>query len=311
MEKYLGIDGGASKTTFALANEAGYIEKIVKLGSSNPVDLGIDKACRVLDEGIRKILDGEDYKTVRIFAGISGGISGSMKEQISRFLSGYGFLSYKNGSDAENIVAAGLKRSDGIAVIMGTGSCAFVKKENKLIRLDGLGYLFSHGGSGYDIANQGIRAALMSEDGTGEKTCIRDLILKRTGHKSVTEDLYTFYKIGKKGIASFAPLVFEAYRLKDKVSSKILKKNMCHVAHLITTGGKLLEGKDGVNVILVGGLTAEIEILMPMILEEIAHNGGKINYRLKVFNGDVVKGALLLAGLKARDIRYAEVGNEE
>ncbi len=305
MLKYLGIDGGATKTTFALANEEGVIEKTVKKGSSNPVDIGCEAAFRVLEEGIREILAGEDFGKVRVYAGLSGGTTGGMKDKISRFLSGFGFLSYGNGSDADNIVSAGLSGENGVAVIMGTGSCAFVRKGAALHRLDGYGYLFSHGGCGYDIGNQGIRAALMSEDGTGEATLIRGLILKRTGHQSVLEDLYMFYEIGKSGIASFAPPVFEAYKRGDKIARKILKKNMEHVAHLILTGGKILNDEKEVRVKLCGGLVAEAETLLPMILESLEAADGNQKYDIAVFDEDIVKGALRQAGLKAREIKYA------
>ena len=61
---YLGIDGGATKTTFALADNSGKIIKTLKLGSSNPFDLGFLVASAVLDEGIRKITEGISFRKI-------------------------------------------------------------------------------------------------------------------------------------------------------------------------------------------------------------------------------------------------------
>ncbi|MBE6704065.1 MAG: FAD-dependent oxidoreductase, partial [Ruminococcaceae bacterium] len=60
----------------------------------------------------------------------------------------------KDGFD--NIIAAGLGDSDGITVIMGTGSSCFAKRDGVVTRVGGLGYLFDHAGGGYDLGNAAI-----------------------------------------------------------------------------------------------------------------------------------------------------------
>ena len=294
LEYYLGVDGGATKTTFALANKQGKIIKTIKKGPSNPVDLGIDSVKSILLDGVTEILGDIPFDKVSVFMGLSGGISGDNKRLIGEFLSELGFAKFANGSDIENILSASLAGNDGIAVIMGTGSTAIVKRGEETFRLDGLGYLFSHGGCGYDIGNMGISAALKNEDGTGKPTIIRDLILEKTGKKTVLEDLGYFYQIGKSGIASFSTVVTEALKRGDEVAKEIIEYNMAHVANLIVTGGKMFS-QDKVVVYLVGGLTNEIDILLPYVLKNL-NNGER--YDIKVFDGDVVVGALKLAVLK-------------
>lgn len=300
MEKlyYLGVDGGATKTTFALADSQGNILRRIQKTSSNPIDLGISKACSILEQGIDEILNGFDHTRVHAYFGLSGGGSGDMLNRIQAFLSRYDFCSCKNGRDADNILAAGIGEGNGIALIMGTGSCAFVQKEREVKRIDGHGYLFSHGGCGYDVGNMAIRAALRSEDGRGKPTKIRELILNKTGHKTVLEGLDYFYAIGKAGIASYAPLVFEAYDAGDEVAAEILQKNMEHVAEILFTGGKILSEERLINVQLVGGLTSRMDVLLPMIIKQLKELDDVDRYALNVFKEDVVKGALLLAGLK-------------
>ena len=52
---FLGVDGGATKTAFALSDAEGNIISELVLGPSNPIDLGFDAACSVIAEGINKI----------------------------------------------------------------------------------------------------------------------------------------------------------------------------------------------------------------------------------------------------------------
>lgn len=291
---YLGIDGGATKTKFMLADNTGKIIDEITLGPSNPIDIGYEKCISVLKDGIERISRGIPYGEINIFAGISGGASGDNQRRINAFLGGFGFNAFSNGSDAENILAAGLKGKDGVAVIMGTGSCAFVSKNGKTYRIGGLGYLFDFAGSGYDIGAQGIAAALRCEDGTGEQTSIRRGILRRTGKESVLESLGDFYSQGKAEIASYAPIVLDAYDEGDGVAVSIIKNNMRHTAMLIHTAGKYFNESVGVS--FVGGLTKRFDVLKPHIEEGLKeYNDNKI-YEFSILKNDVVYGALYKAG---------------
>ena len=52
---YLGVDGGATKTAFALADEDGNIISELVLGPSNPFDLGFEAASEIIAKGINEI----------------------------------------------------------------------------------------------------------------------------------------------------------------------------------------------------------------------------------------------------------------
>jgi len=296
---YLGIDGGATKTTFALADNCGNIIRTVRLGSSNPFDLGFAAASAVLDDGIRKVTDGISFRKISMYAGLSGGSSGDSKEKLEKFFKQYGFLSALSGTDIENILMAGLGSEDGMALIMGTGSSAFVQKDGEKSRIGGYGYLFDHGGCGYDIGNAAISSALKSEDGSCEPTIILDYLKEDRKCDRLLSELSYFYSIGKSGIASYAPIVFKAYRNGDKVAANILKNNMAHVANMLKTGRKKLGHVDGdvTKIVAVGGLTKDFKILEPMLNAELDACDNSKNYNIKVYEGDVVRGALLIAGM--------------
>ena len=48
--RFVGIDGGGTKTDFALCDENVNILKRVTLGASNPNDIGIDNTLKILKE---------------------------------------------------------------------------------------------------------------------------------------------------------------------------------------------------------------------------------------------------------------------
>ena len=153
------------------------------------------------------------------------------------------------------------------------------------------------GGSGYDIGNAAIRAALCAEDKSGKETLIRNYVLEKTGFANALDNISYFYSIGKSGVASFSPTVFKAYDEGDEVAAEILEKNMNHIAHLASTTLKYFpESACPIKIAVVGGLTKRWEMLYPMIEDAMKKNGSFGKVKLEVFDGDVVVGALLRAG---------------
>lgn len=295
---YLGIDGGATKTTFALADAEGNILDKIVLGSSNPSDMGFEASTRVLSNGINRITANIHNRKISMFAGISGGGVKETREKLRIFFENFGFMHSENASDGDNIVAAGLEDQDGITVIMGTGSSCFAKIGENVTRIGGLGYLFDHAGGGYDLGNAAISCACKAEDGNGEPTLLHEYMLRELGTPTVTENIAKFYTMGKTGIASFAQLVFEAFANGDAVATAVVRENMKHVARLIATAHRrFFDGKTNVNTVLVGGLTKSSHLFDSVLKEELCALGmeGRISYRY--FEGDVVVGALYKAGM--------------
>ena len=290
---FLGIDGGATKTMFALADKNGKIIRTCRLGACNPVDLGIERTRKVIYEGINEICRGIPFYSICVFAGISGGITGTYKEEIHDFLSSFSFARCDNGSDAQSAEALGTSSGDGIAGIMGTGCILYAVKNGTRRRIGGYGYLFDDGGSGYDIGRACIKAALGDDDGSMPETMLTKLVHDKLG-ASPLECLSDIYKKGKTYIASFAPLVFDAYMSGDSQAKLILENSMRNLARQINAAAEYFDGKDvPVTVTLVGGLTAQADILLPMI-EKALKDPSKIN--LKICSDEPICGALLLAG---------------
>jgi N-acetylglucosamine kinase-like BadF-type ATPase len=295
---FLGIDGGGTKTAFALANEEGTILARKTLGACNPNDVGFLETERVLKEGIEELCAGYDMAEISVYAGLAGCSSAENLPKIGAFLSQFGFLKYANHNDAQNAVAAALGRKDGVAVIMGTGSIAYAKKGSDLYRIGGYGYLFGDKGSGFAIGRDVILAALSEEDGSGRQTALYQPVLALCGGETVLSKIDFFYKEGKKEIARYAPLAFEAFKKGDAVARGILEENLSAIARLITGGAGHLKSSS-VKVALCGGVTRQEEILLPMLAELLSKDSTA--YELSVCQKEPVWGALLLAGMPCEE----------
>lgn len=292
---YLGIDGGGTKTEFALADSNGNIQKSVCLGSSNPSDIGIENTLNILRTGITEVCGEIPKRNISVFAGIAGGTTNGIYEQINYFLSKFGFAEAKNGSDAMNAVAASLGNEDGITVIMGTGSVVFAQTKGKLHRIGGYGYLLGDAGSGFSLGREAILAALCAEDGSGEVTTLYEAVRQKCATESVIESLGKFYSGGKREIAQYAPLVLQEYINGDKVAERILYDNIGEVARNIRGASKYLpETKDPIRVVLCGSLCTKDDVIYRILCKMLT----KENYSVNICKSPIICGALRLAGMK-------------
>lgn len=293
----LGIDGGGTKTVFKLTDASGRNVRTVLKNSSNPNDIGIENAKMILDQGIREVCQGIPFQNVSMFAGLSGGgLTGNYRQILNSFFSDYGFLTFENGSDVENLTAlAQYPRC--ILVIMGTGFITFCLNGEKYQRIGGWGYHFEEGGSGYSIGRDGIRAVLCASDGSGPQTCLSELLENRIG-ESAEEHLAEFYKGGKQYIAGFSDLVFMAAAENDYASNNILENHMRYVAHVIDTA--YVYFTEDVPVLFFGGISSNWEIIFPTIRKFLRYP----NIRLEYVEESPVDGALK----RAKQLLQQKVG---
>lgn len=287
--KYLlAIDGGGTKTEFLLTDLEKRELKRFFLGASNAVDIGMENCKTLLEQGIREVTQGISLREVSVYAGLAGGMTGDNKRVINEFLGGFNFAFYNNGSDVENVLEIALSGGDGVAVIMGGGIIAFSQLDGKRNRVGGWGYHIDKGGSGYNIGSDGLCYALRYVDGRSGSKMLKELIEEKLG-KSLTDSIGDIYKGGKAYIASFAPLVFEAYKQGDAVAEAIIDRNVKEASEIIAAGLVPFENKE-TKVVICGGIGRNSEILLPFFRKYL---GNDVNLH---FNSEpVVNGALNLA----------------
>jgi N-acetylglucosamine kinase-like BadF-type ATPase len=227
-----------------------------------------------------------------VYAGIAGCASGNYADEIKSMLEKMNFATCEVGSDNNNLVAAGLGKSEGITMILGTGICSYVVKKEETRRIAGWGYLFDNGGSGFHIGRDALNAYFSVCDGTGEQTSLVDR-MNESADYSGSEFTKYLYNGGNKLVASYATYVFEEAEKGDRVSISILKKHISEIARLVRASLSHFSSYDEkIPVILGGGLTKQA-LLLKYLFEELGDDMQKCN--IKVLDVPPVDGALKLA----------------
>ena len=112
---YVGIDAGGTKTEFVLTDESGLVLSQTVKGSANPNDITIDKAYRVLSDGLKELLQGReiDRRNLYIFAGVAGtGVGENASLLRDMLLQGYKNVSVS--TDLVNALEIALGDEDGL-----------------------------------------------------------------------------------------------------------------------------------------------------------------------------------------------------
>lgn len=259
---FIGVDGGATKTEFVLFTDGGNILKRIVLKGSNPNVNGLESAAQILTDGISSLLACRQ-DVLGVFAGVAGCGSGSNGEKMSAILSKtFPLLKISLAGDIANVFASATDKENCVAVICGTGFSIFAKEKDKLNRVGGWGYLLDDISGGYGLGRQALRAALAERDGFGEKTVITELVEQKLGSE-VWKNIGKIYSGGDSFIASFAPLVFDAYDLGDKCAEEILDNHTKYIADLLRF---TLNTYDcGNTIVMAGGLLKNNTVLLEKI----------------------------------------------
>ena len=258
----IAVDGGGTKTEFILFSEDGVIIEHMKLGACNPNAVGMDKSVEILTSGIDAFLN-TCPSVCGIYIGSAGFLLGNKSATIANILAKrYPHIKIRCGTDILNVIASSEINEDCIAVISGTGVSVLVKNGEDLLPMAGWGYLIGKWGSGFDIGRDAIYSALADTEKLGRHTKITEILLAQS-EKSIYDLLGEVYKQEPSYIASFAPIVFEAYRMGDEVAADILNENAKQLAYVINRSHKVY-GK-GNKVVLSGSLLTTNDIFRTLI----------------------------------------------
>ncbi len=237
---FLGVDGGKSSTIALIGDETGRVTGGGSGGPSNHAEgeEGRARLVRAVEESVAGACRqaGVDSRDVRFEAaclGFSGGPED--KQAVVAGIVRAGWLTVTTDVVVALVGATGCE--PGIVVISGTGSIGFGRNAaGKTARAGGWGYVFGDEGSGFDLARQGLRAALRHEEGWGPATTLRARFLEAGGAKSANELLHRFYtaEFPRPRVASFGPLVERAAAEGDPVAGGILRKAAAELALLAT-----------------------------------------------------------------------------
>lgn len=236
-ELYLGVDGGGTKTEFVVVTPDGKALKRIVKGGSNPNDVGFSNAATLICDGISEAL--VSFPGIKgVFCGIAGLTTGdNAKNLLAEIKTRFPQLSAQVGTDALNLLA--MEDGADMAVISGTGSVVFVRKQEEVLRLGGWGYFFDGAGSAYDMGRAAIATALEEEDFSLQPSLLSNLLRQRMKVSKLWEHIHALYAGGKPYVASFSTTVFEAYDQGDQKAIQIVDDTAKALAKLLNAGVSL------------------------------------------------------------------------
>jgi len=167
---FLGVDGGGTKTQFALMDAGRKLVAEAALGTSYHPEVGIDGVRHVLATGIAQVLASAGIDSTQIAHAFFGLPAYGEDSKVTPALGAMpasilGHDRYTVDNDMVCGWAGSLGAEDGINVVAGTGSIGYGRRKGRSARVGGWGEHFSDEGSAYWIAMQGLNAYSHMSDG--------------------------------------------------------------------------------------------------------------------------------------------------
>lgn len=242
MQYAVGVDGGGTKTVAVVVGED---LGMVSSGSSGPANhrsVGATSASTNIADAIGKAVRGADLALADIsviclcLAGFDTDLDLPVPQGAVRLLGYTGPVLMEN--DVVGAWAGATEAQPGVVIIAGTGSTGLgMNSRGQLWRTDGWDYVLGDSGSGYQIGQTAIRAAMQALDGRNAPTLLARELKNAYGVEDAEAmrrlvDSTTF---GKLEIASFAAHVARAATDGDLTARHILAEAGEELATQATT----------------------------------------------------------------------------
>lgn len=228
--KFLGVDGGGTKTEFLLIDENGEILGHVKKPTCHYKQTSIENFRSVIESGIFDICTQVGINVSQIdytFVGIPG--YGEIVEDVKILDSIVEDIlaskNFSNGNDSEVAWAGSLACQPGINIVAGTGAIGFgMDSKGNTARASGWGHFCGDEGSAYWLGRKVIELFTKQSDGRIEKTPLYDIV----GDEFNIEDDFELLDIvlnklemKRDEIGKFAKLLYKAAKANDEMALKV------------------------------------------------------------------------------------------
>ena len=270
---YLGVDGGGTKTRFALMDEHGALLAQAQTGTTYHPEVGLEGVQRILEDGIASVLAQASAPDAGALAYAFFGLPAHGEDTFAtarldaipaRVL---GHDRYRCDNDMVCGWAGSLACADGINIVAGTGSIGYGQRRGTGVRGGGWGETFSDEGSAYWIAVQGLNAYSRMSDGRLPTGPLRALINQRLDLATDLDLCARIYGPGvgtRAEIAQISRIVADAARAGDAAAGEIYARAGGELAGIvIAIRDRLAFGDDEtVPVSYSGGAFSAGDLLM-------------------------------------------------
>lgn len=269
MKYYIGVDGGGTKTAYALFDENKNLLEMVKGPGSNHENYegGFDEAAKIIWAGINSLLMESGKKLSDIsftLMGLAGIDHQFQHDEMYKRLSNYGLSDFEIYNDGFIVVKAGSTGKEAIGYNAGTGTCCnAVDSDGKMLQLAGLSEFSGDEGNGHWIAMMTYRT-------------IYDDVYLGLGETALTKMFYDEYSITTREqflsyvsefesdnpdpfIMRLIDFFFDAAKLGDKKTLAIVEEMAQRGSDLIAAHAKQLNFEcDEIEVVLSGSIHTKL-----------------------------------------------------
>lgn len=231
--KFLGIDGGGTKTEFMLINEEGKILGHVDKPTCHYKQTSLQNFKEIITDGVNELCKKSNITISQIdysLIGIPG--YGEILEDIHKidtiieniFKPG----SYRSVNDAVVAWAGSLGCNPGINIVAGTGTIGFgIDKSDNSARVGGWGHFCGDEGSAFWLGKKLIEIFSKESDGRLDRTPLYDILrnkLEITRDFDLIDLVITEYAMEREKIAKLAMILYEAANEGDKIAQDIFSQ---------------------------------------------------------------------------------------
>lgn len=231
----LSVDGGGSNLRLLLAEEDLTVVNLVQYAGVNTLFIPETTVKSTIEEAVARCVPGGAELSAVCYSML--GPKEHLVEAVGRRARVRSFQPLHEGDMG---LLAGAGRAQGFVALSGTGSDVFFSGDGLYEAIGGWGMLLGDEGSGFEIGQKGLRAAIHMSDGRAEPGLLLDLLLERWHIER--ESLFSALIARIHGspaargeVAAFAPVVGEAARRGDSAAVAIFRQAGEDLALLMNT----------------------------------------------------------------------------
>lgn len=276
---YLGVDGGGTKTRFAVVDASGGLLGEARVGTTYHPQVGLDGVRAALGEGIDAALARAGRSRAAIGYAFFGLPAYGEDSRVTPLLDALprDLLDHERYTCDNDMVcgwAGSFDCGDGINIVAGTGSIGYGQRAGASARCGGWGEAFSDEGSAYWIAVQGLNAFSRMSDGRLPRGPLHALLRERLALRQdldLCAHVYGEHALARGALAQLSPLVAEAAGLGDATAASIFRVAGEELARIADALRRTLAFDDGeaVPVSYSGGAFSAGELLLAPFTEAL------------------------------------------
>lgn len=278
--RFLGVDGGGTKTRFIIIDGAGQVLAEAMRGTTYHPQVGMDGVRAILADGVGQVLQAagmapEDVSHAFFGLPAHGEDSTATARLDAIPASILGHRRYACDNDMVCGWAGSLGCADGINIVAGTGSIGYGQRRGRGARAGGWGEAFSDEGSAYWIAVQGLNAFSRMSDGRLPRGPLHALLaasLQLEHDLDLCAHVYGEHGATRAAIARLSPIVAHAAEAGDPMALGIFRRAGAELSAIADAIRRSLDYEIGETVALSysGGAFSANELLLAPFREALA-----------------------------------------